>query len=248
MSGGSPLSRRLLLALPLLAPLAPARAAGPLQLRLRPGAPPLLVRSHPEEAPERLVRLRLSGPGAPSEVIVLPTRYGGDTRLTRLPLGWRDILLAEMDGEGGTGVSQRLGVLIALDAAGRLRVIGIENLEIQEAATCESEARLRGRLSAGPAGLRLAGAFRRLRLSLARAAAAGGLDRDPKLGRPGRRAGRRAAARGGAGAARHGRGAPPRGRAAGGAGHRSARGAAGTDRPLRAGLAAAGAGTAVTRP
>jgi hypothetical protein len=94
------------------------------------------------------VRIRVSGQGAPAGEVVLPTRYGGDVPIKVLALGDRDILLAETDGNGGTGMAQRLGVIVGVDDAGRLRLIGIESLQIQDSTTCESEARMVGALTA----------------------------------------------------------------------------------------------------
>ncbi|WP_338665977.1 hypothetical protein VQH23_12520 [Pararoseomonas sp. SCSIO 73927] len=130
---------------------------------LRDGAP-LTVHSVVEDDPDRLVRLRFSGPGAPTGEVVIPTRYGGTVPLRVLSLRGREVLLAEMDGNGGTGISQKIGVLVGVDDSGRLRVIGIENLEILDSTTCESEASLRGTVSEASAGqLRLSASFHRRR-------------------------------------------------------------------------------------
>ncbi|WP_159999553.1 hypothetical protein [Roseomonas sp. 18066] len=155
-----------LLLLPGLARAAGAAAAPagtPVMARLLPDAPPMQLRSQPQDDPERLVRIHVQRSGAAPGLVLLPSRYGGDTRLTVLPLGDRQVVMAEMDGVGGTGISQRLGVLIGIDREGQLRVIGIENLALQEAGTCESEAVLRATLSARPGGLALASDFQRRR-------------------------------------------------------------------------------------
>ncbi|WP_421989951.1 hypothetical protein [Roseococcus sp.] len=117
-----------------------------------------------ENHPLRLARLRFSGPDAPTGEVVIPTRYGGTPPLKILPLGGREVLLAEIDGNGGTGISQRLVALIGIDDARRLRVIGIENLELLDATTCESEASLRATISPAASGvLRLDVTFNRMR-------------------------------------------------------------------------------------
>jgi hypothetical protein len=120
------------------------------------------VRIVVQNDPERLVRLRIIGLGGPADEVVIPTRYGGTVPLRVLPLAGREVLLATIDGNGGTGLSQRLGCLIGIDAAGRLRVIGIESLDIQDTTSCESEANLRATLSPASSGiLRMDVAFRR---------------------------------------------------------------------------------------
>jgi hypothetical protein len=93
------------------------------------------------------VRIRLSGQGAPAGEVVLPTRYGGEVPVKVLALSDRDVLLAETDGNGGTGMAQRVGVFVGVDNAGRLRVIGIESLAIQDSTTCEREARMAGSIT-----------------------------------------------------------------------------------------------------
>ncbi len=135
-----------------------------IQARLQPGGAPVQVRAVAQEEPRRLVRVRAAGPGAPAGEVVLPSHYGGVGKLRKVSLRGRDIVLAPMDGEGGTGVSQRLVAMIAVDDDGRLRVIGLETLEGRESGTCRSEAAIALRLApAGADGLRAAFTYNRVR-------------------------------------------------------------------------------------
>jgi len=173
------LSRRMALVSCLLAAAHPARAARPTLLsrtvraRLRPGGPAVQVTAVPEDEPQRRVVIRATGPGAPAGTVLLPSHYGGVFAMEAMPLRGRDAVLTWMDGLGGTGASQRIGVVIAVDDADRLRVIGLETTDCTESVTCNSEADLHARMTpAGPDRLRLAVKYRRTY---------------PNCGRPGRR-------------------------------------------------------------
>ena len=135
-----------------------------IQARLRPGGPALQVRAKAEDLVSRLVRITVAGPGAPAGEVILASHYGGIGPLRLVRLRGRDVVVAGLTGLSGTGVSQQLGVLIAVDDQDRLRVIGIENLDAHESGTCESLATLTGRLAAGPGdGLHLDCAYKRTR-------------------------------------------------------------------------------------
>lgn len=140
-------TRRSLLALPALLPgaawaqEATRRGAA---ARFRPGAPPTRVEAR--VGTDRVIRLRGAGRGAPEGEVLLPTRYGGLQPLAAVRFGERDLVLARFDGNGGTGVSQTLGALIGADARNRLRVVGVESLELRETPGCEEESTLRARL------------------------------------------------------------------------------------------------------
>ncbi len=160
--------RRTVLATAFALPWA-ARAARPggtetVKARLRPGQPALTVRVTAEDLVSRLVRIRATGPGAPAGEVVLASHYGGIPPLRLVRMRGRDVVVASLTGLSGTGVSQQLGVLIAVDDQDRLRVVGIESLDAHESGACESLATLTGHLAAGPGdGLHLACAYRRTR-------------------------------------------------------------------------------------
>ncbi|WP_237217893.1 hypothetical protein, partial [Falsiroseomonas oryziterrae] len=130
---------------------------------LRPGAPPVALElAAATEARERIVRIRASGPVAGE--IVLPSQLGGVGSARVLPLAGREVVVVNMAGLNGPGVTQQLGAVIAADDEGRLRIIGIEQLDSRETSTCESTGRLTARPEAGEAAaLRLAWEFRRER-------------------------------------------------------------------------------------
>lgn len=117
----------------------PEPVRGPTTARLRPDGRPWDLRVTADSI-RRIVRLRVEGEGAPATEIVLPSRYGARPPIRALPLRGREVVLAEMPGVGGTGIAQTLVAVIALDDSGRLRVIGIENLDAVEAGVCTSDA------------------------------------------------------------------------------------------------------------
>lgn len=131
-----------------------------IEARLRPGGAPVPIELVSGVANgERLQRIRANG----AEVI-LPSRHGGTGSARVLPLANREAVIVNMAGLTGTGVAQQLGAVIAADDQGRLRVIGLENLDARENGTCESEGRLTGRLDPAEGGTwQLACAFQRVR-------------------------------------------------------------------------------------
>ncbi|WP_270936047.1 hypothetical protein, partial [Falsiroseomonas oryzae] len=132
------------------------------EARLRPGGPPVPVEVSAIAGRERAQRLRATG--AVTGEVILPVRHGGTGTPRVLPLANREVVLLNMAGLTGTGVAQQLGAVIAADDQGRLRVIGLENLDARDNSSCESEARLTGRLEPGEGGtVQLACAFQRVR-------------------------------------------------------------------------------------
>jgi len=157
------LRRALLLStLPMPALAAPAqRGPRKVEARLRAGAPPVTLELAAVPR-ERIVRIRAAG--AVTGEVVLPSQLGGVGSARVLPLAGREVVVVNMAGLNGPGVTQLLGAVIAADDEGRLRIIGIENLDARETSTCESTGRLLARPEAGEGGtLRLAWEFRRER-------------------------------------------------------------------------------------
>ncbi len=134
----------------------------PVTVRLRPGGPGWIVRATTEDAPERLVRLGVEGDGAPGTQVILPSRYGARPPIRALPLRGREVILAEMPGNAGTGIGQTLVAVVAMDDAGRLRVIGIENLDAAEAGGCLSDATFSASFTGGEGGLEVSHRFARV--------------------------------------------------------------------------------------
>ncbi len=162
------LSRRALASAALLLVASPAHAERGLsqhvRARLRPGGPVWEIRATAVEEPERIVRIRAVGPGAPTSEIVLTSHYGGVQALKVVRLRGRDVVVTGMDGNGGTGLSQTLRVMMALTDDGQFRIIGIEQQEAQESGTCQTLAQMKSRLIPGPEDrLQQAQTFRRQR-------------------------------------------------------------------------------------
>lgn len=143
------------------APAAPAARRA--EARLRAGAPPIgFELTGASIGRDRVQRLRASG--AVGGEIILPSRSGGTGSARVLPMHDREVILVNLAGLVGTGVAQQLGALVGADDQGRLRIIGLENLDARENSSCQSEGRLTGRLEPGEDGtLLLACAFQRVR-------------------------------------------------------------------------------------
>lgn len=157
--------RAALLALLPMPALAQPRGGGGrrLEARLRAGAPPVALELAAVGAGrDRVQRLRATG--AVTGEVILPTQTGATGTPVVLPLAGRDVVMINMAGTTGIGIAQQLGALIGADDAGRLRVIGLENLDARDNSNCESEGRLTGRFAAGKEGtLDFACAFQRIR-------------------------------------------------------------------------------------
>ncbi|MGG5820592.1 hypothetical protein [Falsiroseomonas sp. HW251] len=134
-----------------------------LEARLRPGGPPVAIELAAASAGrERVQRLRASG--AVTGEVILPTQTGAAGSPVVLPLAGREVVMVNMAGTTGIGLTQQLGAVIGADEAGRLRIIGLENLDARDNSNCESEGRLTGRFVPGAEGaLNLDCAFQRIR-------------------------------------------------------------------------------------
>ncbi|WP_137125173.1 hypothetical protein [Roseomonas sp. HF4] len=132
----------------LLATQAAARAATT-TIALRPGQPRAAIRVRTETLPagEAFV-IAFSGDGAPQDEIRLPTWYGDGRILQAVPVAGREVLLAEFQGNRGTGVAQKLVAAIGCDDDGALRVLGIETLSFRDAQVSNARRRLDGRIEA----------------------------------------------------------------------------------------------------
>jgi hypothetical protein len=158
------LPRRACLLALLAQPAAAQTTSRRLELRLRPNGPYGALLFTATSGADPIIRIRATGQQAPTGEVVLPMRHGGLGATRIVPLAGRDVVVVDMTGLTGTGVSQRLGAVVAADELGRLRVIGLENLEAQESGTCESTARLVGLLEPVAGGtLRLSCTFQRQR-------------------------------------------------------------------------------------
>jgi hypothetical protein len=143
---------------------APAAASPPLTARLVPGGAAWRLRARVTEVPERLLHLGFRGPEAPEAEIILPRPMGTAGRLRVVPMAGRQVVVASIEGNTGTGLAQRLVVFIGCDAAERLRIIGIESRSAQESTRCTAETALENRLQAdGQGGLRVQSSFARTR-------------------------------------------------------------------------------------
>jgi hypothetical protein len=144
-------------------PPAPRGGGRRVEARLRPGGPPVAIEVAPATiARERVQRIAASG--ALAGEVILPSLTGGVGSAAVLPLAGREVVVVNMAGMTGTGIAQQLGAVIAADEQGRLRIIGLENLDARENSTCESEGRLTGRFEPGEDGtLGFACAFQRVR-------------------------------------------------------------------------------------
>jgi hypothetical protein len=160
----------LLLPMPALAAQQPrqqpaAARGGPrrVEARLRPGGPPVAI----EVAPATLARdrvQRIAATGALTGEVILPSQTGGVGTPVVLPFANREVVVVNMAGMTGTGLAQQLGAVIGADDQGRLRIIGLENLDARDNSTCETEGRLTGRFAPAEGGaLGLACAFQRVR-------------------------------------------------------------------------------------
>lgn len=133
-----------------------------LEARLRPREATVQLVLAAEADPAEVLRIRSRGPDAPTGEVVLPLGRAGLVPARLVWLAGREALVVEIPGLAGEGVAQRLAAVVAADNAGRLRVIGLETLDAQDRAGCESEARLNARIEAGDRGtLRLAVSFLR---------------------------------------------------------------------------------------
>uniref|UniRef100_UPI00135A58D7 hypothetical protein n=1 Tax=Roseomonas sp. 18066 TaxID=2681412 RepID=UPI00135A58D7 len=140
-------------------------APPPLTARLLQGGAPWRLRARViETAPEKVLHLGFRGPGAPETEIILPRPMGTAGRLRVVAMGGRQVVAASMEGNTGTGITQRLVVFIGCDAEERLRIIGIESRSAQETMQCTSETALENRLQAdGQGGIRVHVSFARTR-------------------------------------------------------------------------------------
>ncbi|WP_207553736.1 hypothetical protein, partial [Teichococcus deserti] len=163
------LTARGLAAQPAATPAAPASPAAPanpppLTARLVHGGAPWRLRARVMETPEKVLHLGFRGPGAPEAEIILPRPMGTAGRLRVVSMAGRQVVAASIEGNMGTGISQRLVVFIGCDAEERLRVIGIESRAAQENRQCTSETVLENRLQGdGQGGIRVHSSFARTR-------------------------------------------------------------------------------------
>jgi hypothetical protein len=159
----------LLLPLPALAAQQPRQPATPrggprrVEARLRPGGPPVAIEVAPATIARERVQ-RIAATGALTGEVILPSQTGGVGTPVVLPFANREVVVVNMAGMTGTGLAQQLGAVIAADDQGRLRIIGLENLDARDNSTCESEGRLTGRFGPAEGGaLGFACAFQRVR-------------------------------------------------------------------------------------
>jgi hypothetical protein len=142
------ISRRALLLAALSAPsLSPQARAATTTLALRPGAPrvPIAARTLPGAHGEAFAIAF----GTQGEVR-LPTWYGDGRVLRALPVAGREVLVAEFQGNRGTGVAQKLAAVIGWDDAAGLRILAIETLSFRDAQTSAASRRMTGALEATP--------------------------------------------------------------------------------------------------
>ncbi|MBP0465552.1 hypothetical protein J5Y09_16625 [Roseomonas sp. PWR1] len=138
--------RRPLLLAALAAPFLSRQArAATTAIALRPGAPRTRIATRTLRG-ERGEAFAIAF-GAQGEVR-LPTWYGDGRVLRALPLAGREVLLAEFQGNRGTGVAQRLVAAIGWDDAAGLRILGIETLSFRDAQTSAASRRMTGTLEA----------------------------------------------------------------------------------------------------
>lgn len=142
------LRRPLLLAALAALPLPTTARAATTSLALHPGGPrvPIATRTLPAERGEAFAIAF----GTQGE-IRLPTWYGDGRVLRALPVAGREVLVAEFQGNRGTGVAQKLAAVIGWDDAAGLRILAIETLSFRDAQTSAASRRMTGALEPTPA-------------------------------------------------------------------------------------------------
>jgi hypothetical protein len=142
---------------------APRGAPRRVEARLRPGGPPVAIEVAPATFARERVQ-RIAATGALTGEVILPSLTGTVGTPVVLPLANREVVVVTMSGLAGIGLAQQLGAVIGADDEGRLRIIGLENLDARDNSTCETEGRLTGRFAPAEGGaLGFACAFQRVR-------------------------------------------------------------------------------------
>lgn len=95
---------------------------------------------------------RAAGPGVPAGHITIPSWYGGAHLQGMVRIADRGLALLAFAGNTGTGVFQKLLLIVGVGNAGQLRILGIETLSSRENGDCALAETLLGRVQAAPVG------------------------------------------------------------------------------------------------